>query len=64
MGSMVAANLLDDHVDLVTVLHVELLGGLGLVKSFTVEEEADVGGSELSEGDIRFGAGSRRPSAS
>ena len=44
-----SSDLLDDHVDLVSVLHVQVLGGLVLVESFSVEEEADVLGVELSE---------------
>lgn len=43
-----SSDLLDDHVDLVSVLHVQVLGGLVLVESFSVEEEADVLGVELS----------------
>ena len=43
-----ASDLLDDHVYLVSVLHVQILGGLVLVESFSVEEEADVLGVELS----------------
>ena len=43
-----SSDLLDDHVDLVSVLHVQVLGGLVLVESFSVEEEADVLGIELS----------------
>jgi hypothetical protein len=42
-----ATNLLDDHIDFISVLHVELLGGLGLVESFSVEEEAHVVDVEL-----------------
>jgi hypothetical protein len=43
-----SSDLLDDHVDLVSVLHVQVLGGLVLVEAFSVEEEADVLGVELS----------------
>ena len=37
--------MLDDDVDLIAVLHVELLWGLGFVEALAVEEEADVGGA-------------------
>ena len=43
-----SSDLLDDHVDLVSVLHVQVLRGLVLVEAFSVEEEADVLGIELS----------------
>ena len=39
--------MLDHDVNLIAVLHVELLGSLRLVEAFTIEEEADVGGAEL-----------------
>ena len=42
-----ASNLLDDDVDLISVLHVEVLGGLVLVQSLTIEEEPDVVGAQL-----------------
>lgn len=42
-----AANLLDHDIDFIPVLHVEVLGGLGLVESLSVEEEADVVDVEL-----------------
>jgi hypothetical protein len=48
MRSLVgSSDLFDDDVDLIAVLHVEVLGGLCLVKTFSVEEEADVAGVEL-----------------
>jgi hypothetical protein len=43
-----SSDLLDDDVDLVSVLHVEVLGRLRFVETFTIEEEADVGGVKLS----------------
>ena len=45
--SLCTSNLFDHDIDFVSVLHVEFLGGLGLVKSFTVEEESDVVDTEL-----------------
>ena len=42
--SLVAANLLNHNVDLITVLHVEFLGGLSLVQALAVKEEADIRG--------------------
>ena len=51
-GSVGASDLLDDDIDFVAVLHVEFLGGLGLVETFAVEEEADVGGVELRGGEF------------
>ena len=44
MGSLTASNLLNDNVDLITIFHVELLGGLSLVQALSVKEEADIGG--------------------
>ena len=37
-----SSDLFDDHVDLISVLHVQVLGGLPLVKSFSIEKEADI----------------------
>ena len=48
-GSEASSDLLDDNVDLVSVLHVKVLGGLVLVEAFPVEEKADVVGLELGE---------------
>lgn len=45
----VAANLLNHNINLITVLHIEVFGGLGLVESFTVEEEANVVDVQLNE---------------
>jgi len=42
-----ASNLLDHNVNLISVLHVEVLGTLVLVESLTIEEEAHVGHVEL-----------------
>jgi hypothetical protein len=42
-----SSNLFDDDVDLIAVLHVEVLGGLGLMETFSVEEEPDVASVEL-----------------
>jgi L-aminopeptidase/D-esterase-like protein len=42
-----SSDLLDDHIDLISVFHVEILGGLGIVESFPVEQEANVGDVEL-----------------
>ena len=41
-----SSDLLDHHINLVSVLHVELLGGLTFVQAFSVEEEADIGDVE------------------
>jgi hypothetical protein len=46
-ASSVASDLLDHDINLVSVLHVQLLGGLALVQAFSIEEEADIGGIEL-----------------
>lgn len=43
-----ASDLLDDHIDLVAILHVEFLGSLSVVQALSVEEEAHVGNIELS----------------
>jgi hypothetical protein len=48
----ISADLLDHNVDLISVLHVEVLGGLSFVQAFSVEEEADVGGVELNQVSI------------
>jgi len=37
-----AANLLDHHIDLVTVLHIEVLGGGVFMESLAVEEESHI----------------------
>jgi hypothetical protein len=42
-----AADLFDDDVDLVSVLHVQIFGGLRFVESFAVEKESYVAGVEL-----------------
>ena len=42
-----ASNLLDDDVDLISVLHVEVLGNLVLVQSLAIEEEPDVVRAQL-----------------
>lgn len=47
MQVSVASDLLDHYIDLISVLHVEVLGGLTFVQSFSVEQEADVGGIQL-----------------
>ena len=44
---IVTSNLLNHHINLVTVLHVEVLGGLILVQSLTIEKEANVVGAQL-----------------
>lgn len=44
-----SSDLLDDHINLVSVLHVEILGSLSFVEAFPVKEEADVAGAELNE---------------
>ena len=36
-----ASDLFNDNVDFVSVLHVQILGGLVLVKTLTVEEESN-----------------------
>ena len=46
-GELGAANLLDHHIDLIAVLHVEVLRGLVLVETLSVEEEPHVGGVQL-----------------
>ena len=43
------ANLLNDDIDLIAVLHVQVLGGLVLVESFAVEQETDVVDVELAK---------------
>ena len=45
--SCCASDLLDDDIDLITILHVEFLGGLSVVEALAVEEEAHVGDIEL-----------------
>lgn len=47
-----AANLLDHDIDLVTVLHVEVLGGGVLVESLAVEEEPHIVGIQLHWGTL------------
>ncbi len=37
----------DDHVDFVSVFHVQVLGGLVLVDALAIEQETHVGGSQL-----------------
>lgn len=55
----------DHDIDLVTVLHVEVFGGLGLVESLAIEKEPNVVEVELSmRSFLRFGVGNRRPSIS
>ena len=55
----------DHDIDLVTVLHVEVFGSLGLVESLAIEKEPNVVEVELSmRSFLRFGVGSRRPSIS
>jgi hypothetical protein len=43
-----SSDLFDDDVDLVSVLHVEVFRGLSFVEAFSVKEEADLVGVELS----------------
>ena len=51
MGSFgLTANLLNHHIDLVSVLHVEILGGGVLVESFAVEEEPHIAHIQLNMG--------------
>lgn len=45
--SVLTSHLLNHHIDLVTVLHVQFFRGLGLVKSFTIEKETNVVDWEL-----------------
>lgn len=40
------------HIDLVSVFHVEVFGGLVLMKACAVEKEADVAGFELSKREV------------
>jgi len=47
-----STNLFDDHINFVAVLHIEVLGGLVLVESLSVEKESDVVGFELGEGRV------------
>lgn len=42
------ANLLNHDIDLVTVLHVEVLGSVGLVESLAIEKESHVAHIQLS----------------
>lgn len=42
-----ASNLLYNNVDLITVLHVEVLRGLILMKSLSIEKEPHVAGLQL-----------------
>ena len=44
-----SSSLFDHNIDLVAVLHVELLGRLSLVQAFSVEEEPHVARVELNE---------------
>lgn len=41
------ANLLNHNIYLVTVLHVEVLGGVGLVESLAIEKESHVAHIQL-----------------
>ena len=43
-----AANLLNHNIYLISIFHVQIFGSLCLVKTFTVEEESDVVGVQLS----------------
>jgi hypothetical protein len=45
--SVNSSDLFNDDIDLVSVFHVEFLGGLSFVETFSVEEEPDVGKREL-----------------
>lgn len=42
-----AANLFDEDIDLITVFHVEFLGGLSFMQSFAIEQKANVVGLQL-----------------
>jgi len=42
-----SSNLLNHNVNLVTILHVEVFWGLCFVEAFTIEEKADIVGTEL-----------------
>lgn len=44
-----ASDLFDHDVDLISVLHVEVLWSLTLVQTFSVEQEADIGSIELNK---------------
>jgi hypothetical protein len=41
--------LFNHDINLISVLHVEVLGSLAFVKALSVEEEANVAGGELCE---------------
>lgn len=43
----ISSDLFDHDIDLISVLHVEVLGGLGFMEALAVEEEADVVDVEL-----------------
>ena len=60
MGT-VTSDLLDHHINLVAVFHVQLLGGLGLVEALTIEEKTDVAGGKLCEDVLRSVADNRHP---
>ena len=59
-----SSNLLDDNINFVTILHVEVFGSLSLMQSLAIEEKSDIVEVELIiRVFLRFGAGSRHPSA-
>jgi hypothetical protein len=41
------SNLFNHDINLVSVLHAEVLGGLTLMKAFSVKEEANIAGGKL-----------------
>ena len=41
--------MLDHYVNLISIFHVEVLGGLIFMKSLAVEKEPDIVGLELNE---------------
>ena len=57
----VTSDLLDHNINLVAVLHVELLGSLGLVEALAIEEESNITRSQLNEGVLRSVVGNRHP---
>ena len=46
-SSLWSSNLFDHDIDFVSVFHVQFLGSLSFMKSFTIEEESDVVDTEL-----------------
>lgn len=47
-----SSDLLDNNINLIAVLHPQVLGGLSLVQAFSVEEESNICDVELGSAEL------------